>query len=87
MFSYYTAILSAYILKSIAGIPLLNELMRKRETNNIPYSFIILNLCSAFILFLVSMNSGYYIHSLVFSVYFIVYSSIMLFKYNNEILK
>ena len=90
MRQYYIILLIAYILKSIAGIPILYESYITGDTTILPYSSLVMIITSSIILLYVSismanaLSAKYYLHVLIFLAYFIIYGSIFTLKLLND---
>ena len=81
---FYIILLIAYLLKTIAGIPLLYYVYTTRETNVIPYSTLILMMTSGMLLLYTALSFNYYFHAFIYLVFFIVYFLIFVIKYYEE---
>ena len=81
---FYIILLIAYLLKTIAGIPLLYYVYTTRETNVIPYSTLILMMTSGMLLLYTALSFKYYFHAFIYLIFFIVYFLIFVIKYYEE---
>tara|TARA_B110000977_G_scaffold196960_1_gene278412 strand:+ start:649 stop:933 length:285 start_codon:yes stop_codon:yes gene_type:complete len=90
MRQYYIILLLAYILKTLAGIPILYESYFTGNTTLLPYSSLIMILLSSVILLYVAisiaktLSGSYYLHVLIFLAYFVIYGAILAIKLLND---
>ena len=84
MNTFYLILLIAYLLKTIAGIPLLYYVYITKQTDVIPYSTLILMMTSGMLLFYTALSFKYYLHAVIYLVFFIVYALIFIIKYHAE---
>jgi len=90
MRQYYIILLIAYILKSLAGIPILYESYITGNTTILPYSSLVMIIASSIILLYVSismanaLSGSYYLHVLIFLAYFVIYGAILTLKIIND---
>ncbi len=69
---YYYALLTGFVLITISWIALVYQVKKYNVTDNISYNFIAMNSLSAIMLLVVSLFSGYFIHSAVFAVFLVL---------------
>ena len=84
MNTFYLILLIAYLLKTIAGIPLLYYVYITKQTDVIPYSTLILMMTSGMLLLYTALSFKYYLHAVIYLVFFIVYALIFIIKYHAE---
>ena len=84
MGKFYIILLIAYLLKTIAGIPLLVSIYKTGETENIPYLTLMLMMTAGLLLLYTSLTTKYYLHSLIYSVFFMIYALIFVIKFSAE---
>lgn len=84
MGKFYIILLIAYLLKTIAGIPLLVSIYKTGETENIPYLTLMLMMTAGLLLLYTSLTTKYYLHSLIYSVFFTIYALIFVIKFSAE---
>ena len=81
MNNYYIILLLAYVLKTLAGVPLLYQVYKTRDTFVVPYLTLIMMLTSGLLMLYTAISVRYYLHAFVYLIFFLVYGSILVFKY------
>ena len=84
MSKFYIILLVAYILKTIAGIPLLLSIYTTGETEVIPYSTLILMMTSGLLLLYTALTVKYYLHAVIYGTFFSIYALIFIIKFSVE---
>ncbi len=78
-FTYYS-ILITIMFKSISFIPVIQEMMKNRNSTNIPYSTMFINLFATLVLIVIALLKGYFIQLIFFLIFFISIITIIVLK-------
>lgn len=76
---YYYAILATIALKSISFIPIIQDMKKNRNADNVPYLTLFINLFATLVLVVIALLKGYYVQLIFFLIFFItlVYTIIL----------
>lgn len=77
---FYYAIMATIVFKSISFIPVIQDMMQNRTSENIPYSTMFINLFATLVLVVIALLKGYYIQLIFFLIFFISIITIIVLK-------
>lgn len=78
-YTYY-AIMSTIVFKSISFLPVIQEMMKNRSSENVPYSTMFINLFATLILIIIALLRGYYVQLIFFIIFFASTLAIIVLK-------
>ena len=72
--------MATIVFKSISFVPVIQDMMKNRSSENIPYSTMFINLFATLVLVVIALLRGYYIQLIFFMIFFISVITIIVLK-------